>query len=138
MGGSAMMGPSLASGQPAKIDLPSAFRYTLKAAEAGCVPAQTAVAMMYANGKGVPQNYAEAGRWWIQAAEGGDLMAARHTWNLYRNGEGVERNPAIANQWAKVIGEPVPPPRATAPANFQPGQTLTDMRRVLAPFATDS
>ena len=44
---------------------------------------------MYANGKGVQQNYAEAGKWWIKAAEGGDLTAARHAWNLYRNGEGV-------------------------------------------------
>ena len=92
-------------------DLASVFQSTLKAAEQGHVPAQSAVAMMYATGKGVQQNYAEAGRWWIKAAEGGDLVAARHTWNLYRNGEGVERNPAIANQWAKVIGEPVQTPR---------------------------
>jgi TPR repeat protein len=34
-----------------------------EAAEDGCVPAHSAVAMMYANGKGVPQNYAEAGNW---------------------------------------------------------------------------
>ena len=85
---------------------------TLKAAEQGTVPAQSAVAMMYANGKGVQQNYAEAGKWWIKAAEGGDLVAARLAWNLYRNGEGVDRNPAIANQLAKVIGEPVQTPRA--------------------------
>ena len=66
--------------------------------------------MMYANGKGVQQNYAEAGKWWIKAAEGGDLKAARHAWNLYRNGEGVDRNPTIANQLAKLIGEPVQVP----------------------------
>lgn len=116
MGGSAMMGRNLASGTPAKIDLAVAFQNTLKAAESGYVPAQSAVAMMYADGKGVQQNYAEAGKWWIKAAEGGDLVAAKHTWNLYRNGEGVERNAAIANQWAKVIGEPVPPPRTNTPA----------------------
>jgi TPR repeat protein len=69
--------------------------------------------MMYANGKGVQQNYEEAGKWWIKAAEGGDLAAARHTWNLFRNGEGVARNPTIANQWAVVIGEPVQTPRAS-------------------------
>ena len=73
--------------------------------------------MLYANGKGVQQNYAEAGKWWIKAAEGGDLAAARHAWNLYRNGEGVERNAAIANQWAKVIGEPVQVPRTTPAAD---------------------
>jgi TPR repeat protein len=85
---------------------PSAFQNTLQAAEQGSVPAQAAVAMMYANGKGVQQNYAEAGKWWSRAAEAGDLVAARHAWNLYRNGEGVERNAEIANKLAKLIGEP--------------------------------
>ena len=51
------------SGQPADRDLAAAFRETLKAAEEGSVQAQAAVAMMYANGKGVQQNYAEAGKW---------------------------------------------------------------------------
>ncbi len=99
-----------------KRDVASAFQFTLKAAEQGYVPAQSAVAMMYANGKGVQQNYAEAGNWWNKAAEGGDLIAARHLWNLYRNGEGAERNPTIANRWAPVIGEPVQSPRANRPA----------------------
>ena len=120
MGGSALMGYNLGTGQPAKIDLAGAFQSTLKAAEQGYLPAQSAVAMLYANGRGVRQNYAEAGKWWIKAAEGGDLVAARHAWNLYRNGEGVDRNPMIANQWAKVIGEPVQVPRTPAPATSTP------------------
>jgi len=37
-----------------------AFKYTLQAAEQGYVPAEAAVGMMYANGKGVQQNYPEA------------------------------------------------------------------------------
>jgi predicted esterase len=98
-------------------DVASAFQFTLKAAEEGYVPAQSAVAMMYANGKGVQQNYAEAGNWWNKAAEGGDLLAARHVWNLYRNGEGLDRNAAIANRWAPVLGEPIQTPRANRPAN---------------------
>jgi hypothetical protein len=98
-------------GQSVNTDPTSAFRYTLQAAEQGYVPAEAAVAMMYANGKGVQQNYAEASKWWIKASEGGDLLAARHTWNLFRNGEGVARDRNIANQWAKVIGEPVQVPR---------------------------
>ena len=105
---------------PPGTDLASAFQSTLKAAEQGSVPAQSAVAMLYANGRGVQQNYAEAGKWWIKAAEGGDLKAARHAWNLYRNGEGVDRNPAIANQWAKVIGEPIQVPRAATAAPATP------------------
>jgi hypothetical protein len=96
-----------------KADLSATFESTLKAAQQGDLRAQSAVAMMYANGKGVQQNYEEAGKWWIKAAEGGDLAAARHTWNLFRNGEGVARNQTIANQWAGVIGEPVQTPRAS-------------------------
>jgi hypothetical protein len=97
-------------------DLAGRFQTTLRAAEQGDVPSQAAVAMMYANGKGVQQSYADAGKWWVKAAEGGDLKAARHAWNLYRNGEGVERNPTVANQWAKVIGEPIQTPRTSTAA----------------------
>jgi TPR repeat protein len=97
---------------PAAGNLTAAFQQALQSAEEGSVPAQSAVAMMYANGKGVRQNYAEAGKWWAKAAEGGDLDAGRLAWNLYRNGEGVDRNPALANQMAKLIGEPVQAPRA--------------------------
>lgn len=87
------------------------FALTLKAAEAGYVPAQAAVGMLYANGQGVQQNYAAAGEWWIKAGTGGDLVAARHAWNLYSNGEGVDRNPTLANQMAPLIGEPIRQPR---------------------------
>jgi TPR repeat protein len=90
---------------------PAAFAQTLKAAEGGSVPAQSAVGMMYANGKGVRQNYAEAAKWWVMAGENGDLDAARLAWNLYRNGEGVDRDAAIANRMAKIIGEPIAAPR---------------------------
>ncbi len=97
--------------QSVNTDPALAFRHTLQAAEQGYAPAEAAIAMMYANGKGVQQNYAEAGKWWIKASEGGDLLATRHTWNLFHNGEGVARDRNIANQWAKVIGEPMQAPR---------------------------
>jgi TPR repeat protein len=99
---------------PATGDLAAAFKQRLKAAEGGSVAAQSAVAMLYANGKGVRQNYAEAGKWWMRASEGGDLDAGRLAWNLYRNGEGVDRNPALANRMAKLIGRPIQVPLANA------------------------
>ena len=98
MGGAALMGYNPGG----KIDPASGFKYTMQAAEQGYVPAESAVAMLFASGKGVQQDYAAAGKWWIKASEGGDLVAARHTWNLYRNGEGEARNATIANQWAKA------------------------------------
>jgi TPR repeat protein len=98
-------------------NLAAHFQSILKAAESGDVAAQSAVGMMFANGKGVAQNYAEAAKWWTKAGLAGDLVAARHAWNLYRNGEGVVRDAATANQLAPLIGEPIQTPRARPPAN---------------------
>ena len=97
-------------------------------AEGGDVAAQSAVAMMYANGKGVQQNYAEAGKWWSKAGAAGDLTAARHAWNLYRNGEGVDRNPAAANQMAVLIGEPIQAPGRARLSRRLSAQGATEFR----------
>jgi hypothetical protein len=64
--GGALMGKQPAAG----------FEKTMRAAEQGYVPAQAAIGMMYANGKGVQQNYVEAGKWWTKAASGGHALAA--------------------------------------------------------------
>jgi TPR repeat protein len=61
--------------------------------------------MMYANGKGVQQDYAEAGKWWVKAAEGGNLRAAASAAMLYRNGEGVGRDRVIADKWAQYVAD---------------------------------
>ena len=92
------------------------FQQTLKSAEGGSVPAQAALGMMYATGKGVQQNYGEAFKWWVKAGEGGDLVAARFAWQN-RSTQGVQRNPEVVAQLAKMLGEAVPVPRtAAAPA----------------------
>lgn len=110
-------------------NLSSTFKATLKAAEAGDAAAQTAVAMMYANGKGVEQDYAEAGKWWLKAASGGDLVAARHAWNLYRNGEGVTRDRDLSNQMAVLIGEPIQEPRSPRSTSNRPPASSGAARR---------
>jgi hypothetical protein len=76
MGGSALLGQNLGTGQPARQDPPKAFQYTQEAAEKGYVPAQAALGMLYANGKGVEQNYGESRKWFVKAAEGGHVLAA--------------------------------------------------------------
>ena len=60
---------------------------------------------MYANGKGVEQNYAEAAKWWVKAAEAGHLQAASHASMVYRGGAGVPPNPTLSAKWAKVVEE---------------------------------
>ena len=100
-----------------------AFANTLKAAQAGYVPAAEVVGMMYATGKGVQQDYTEAGKWFLTAAEGGDLRAPVHYAGNIRDGESpLRRNTELAARWAKFTAEHpafAPPqrrPRATPAA----------------------
>jgi len=96
MGGSALLGQNLGTGQPVKQDPQAAFQYTLQAAEKGYVPAQAALGMLYANGKGVEQNYGESRKWFVKAAEGGHPLAAVSA----ANGRGAPR-PAAPTAAAK-------------------------------------
>jgi hypothetical protein len=104
-GSPGLTGIDPATGAKVQRDPAGAFRYTLEAAQQNYVPAEEAVAMMYADGIGVEQNYAEAGKWWVKAAEGGNLRAASHAALLYRNGEGVPRNREIADKWARYVAD---------------------------------
>jgi TPR repeat protein len=91
MGGNALLGKNLATGQPKPQDPQAAFQYTLQAAEKGYVPAEAELGMLYANGKGVQQNYQESRKWFVKAAEGGHPLAAESA----ANGRGAPR-PATA------------------------------------------
>ena len=51
---------------------------------------------MYANGKGVPQDYAEAVKWYRRAAEQGDAYAQNNLGLMYANGKGVPQDYAEA------------------------------------------
>ena len=80
----------LCQGQPLLKSRPSeALALTVKAAEAGSVPAQALAGMLYAIGKGTPQNFPEAARWWQQAAAAGHGLSAMNASMLFR-GVGVK------------------------------------------------
>lgn len=80
------------------------FRLTLQAAEAGYLPAQEVVGMMYAVGKGVQQDYAEAAKWFLAAAEAGNPRAAINYVGALRSNIGnVRRNPELSERWAKFL-----------------------------------
>jgi len=104
-GGGYLLGRNLKTGQPMQKDPALAFKNTLQAAEQGYVPAENALGLMYANGKGTQQNYAEAAKWWTKAAEAGHLQAAFHTSMVYRGGPGVPANAALSAKWAKFVEE---------------------------------
>ncbi len=102
-GGAYLLGRNLATGQQTARKPALAFKYTLEAAEQGYVPAEAAVAMMYADGQGVQQNYTEAGRWWLKAAQAGHALAAFNGAQLLRSGQGIRRDPELFAEWTKFV-----------------------------------
>ena len=68
-------------------------------AEQGLAKAQYNLGLMYADGKGVPQNHAEAVKWYRKAAEQGDADAQAKLGKMYRTGKGVAKSRAIARSW---------------------------------------
>jgi TPR repeat protein len=62
------------------------------AAARGEPEAQNNLGVMYANGRGVPQDYAEAVSWFRKAAEQGHASAQHNLGSMYLNGVGVRQN----------------------------------------------
>lgn len=112
MGGAALLGQNLATGQAVKKDPPAAFQFTLQSAEKGYVPAEAALGMMYADGKGVEQNYGESKKWFVKAAEGGHVLAAESA--KYGRGGGGPRPPGAGRPGGARPG--APSANATTPA----------------------
>ena len=79
------------------------FQGCLKAAEKGDVSAQHDVAVLYAAGEGVAQDFGEALSWWRKAAAHGNVAARYHIGNLYAQGWGVPLNVREAvNHWRQA------------------------------------
>ena len=75
------------------------FRETLQAAERGDAQAQAMLGLMYANGRGVRQDYAEAVKWYRQAAAQGHAKAQSSLGVMYYKGRGVRQDLALAQEW---------------------------------------
>ena len=105
-------GGELVSKNPAE-----AFQSTLQAAQAGYVPAQEVVGMMYAVGKGVQQDYKEAAKWFLTAAEAGNPRAAA---NFVATSRSLRGDVELAARWAQV---PVGPPGILSRSRTIKGRT---------------
>ncbi len=68
-------------------------------ADSGDLKAQTYIGLMYDNGWGVPQDYAEAHRWFRRAAEKGYAKAQYHLAFSFHQGRGVQRSQSEALKW---------------------------------------
>ena len=76
-----------------------ALRQLQSAAQAGDADAQVDLGLMYHQGQGVPQNYAEALKWYRKAADQGDATAQYNVGVMYDHGQGVPQNHAEAAKW---------------------------------------
>src|SRR5579884_1106027 len=74
-------------------------------ARAGDGAAQLALAILYAKGEGVGQDYAAAARWFRAAAEKGVVRAQYDLGVLYERGRGVAVDYAQATQWYRKAAE---------------------------------
>ena len=75
-----------------KGDFATALRLWKPLAEQGNADAQFNFGVMYANGKGVAQDYKKAVKWYTLAAEQGDASAQYHLGLMYANGKGVAQD----------------------------------------------
>ena len=61
--------------------------------------------VMYEEGIGVAQDYAEAVKWYRKAADQGDVGAQNHLGVMYDNGKGVNKDYAEAAKWYRKAAE---------------------------------
>jgi TPR repeat protein len=97
----AVFGDSLDDAQSAldAKNYPAAIALLTPLAEAGDALAQTQLAYLTFNGRGVERDAAVAAQWYRRAAEQGDANAQYNLGVLYENGDGVPRDLAAAADW---------------------------------------
>lgn len=92
-----------------KGDYAAALQLLRPLAEQGDVRAQFNLAVMYAEGEGVPRDYKQAAMWYRKAAEQGDANAQTLLGAMYADGKGVTQDYVQALGWfRKAAGQGVP------------------------------
>jgi len=87
----------------------TALRVCPSLAKQGNATAQTVLGLLYAEAKGVPQDFKMAARWYRMAAEQGEVDAQVFLAQLYADGLGVAQNFSEAAKWfglAAATGDP--------------------------------
>lgn len=99
------------------------FAETRTRAEKNDAVAQNNLAVMYATGSGVKQDYAAAARWYQKAGEQGYAVAQHNLGTLYENGLGVPRDLHAAKVWYEMAAE-----QGDAWAQLSLGQLLVSQK----------
>ena len=87
-------------------DYVEALRLFRPLADQGDAPAQNALGVMYQNGRGVPQDYAETAKWYRKAAErrrGGSGQSGLHVRGRSGGAAGLCRRPQQATALCQVV-----------------------------------
>ena len=88
-------------------DPAAAMKWCRRAADQGSAKAQVEVGQLYAEGKGVPQDYAEAAKWYRRAADQENIGGQLYLGVLYEYGRGVSKDFVQAYKWyALAAGHP--------------------------------
>ena len=106
-------------------DYVSAYRLQLPLAEKGLAKAQVNLGIMFAHGRGVPQDYAEAAKWFLRAADQGDAFAQHNLGVFYQNGQGVLLDRAEALRWFRMAAD-----QGLADAQYDLGRMYAEGRGV--------
>lgn len=77
----------------------------MKAAEQGEALAQANLGLIYARGRGVPQDYRAAMGWYLKAAEQGDASSQNNIGYMYHYGHGAPKNLIYAFAWYSISSE---------------------------------
>lgn len=85
-----------------KHDYAAAMKEWRPLAESGNARAQFLVALLYYDGKGVPQDYAEAAKWFEQSADRAYTRAQYNLGEMYATGQGVKRDYTQAYKWLSL------------------------------------
>lgn len=83
-------------------DYTAAFNLLKPLARNGNAIAQFNIALMYDEGNGVPQSYANAFKWYLRAAESGLIQAQYTAGYCYRKGRGIKLNVVRAHMWLNL------------------------------------
>jgi TPR repeat protein len=82
-----------------KHDYATAFTIWEPLAESGSAPAQFNLALLFYDGRGVPQDFERAAKWFERAAGQGYTNAQRNLGELYFTGKGVKRDYVQSYKW---------------------------------------
>ncbi len=85
------------------------FRIAAEKGKMSSGAAQFSLGVMYDNGQGVPQDYAQAVKWYRKSAGQGYAKAQNNLGVMYYNGQGVPQDYVQAHMWSNLAASRLSP-----------------------------